>query len=67
MLLKGMENIWWRNQVEDIFVWKYVLYIVNWVEIKTTLQTQFGLGNQTWITRKELMELKHTGSIKLST
>jgi hypothetical protein len=36
----------------------------NWEKMKASLMAQFGLGNQAWIARNQLLDLKHTGKIQ---
>jgi hypothetical protein len=38
--------------------------IKNWEKMKASLMAQFGLGNQAWIARNQLLDLKHTGKIQ---
>jgi hypothetical protein len=64
MFLTGTTKLWWRNQVEDLVAGRTIEKIENWAEMKATLKAQFGLGNQAWITRNQLLALKHTGKIQ---
>jgi hypothetical protein len=64
MFLTGTTKIWWRNRVEDLAAGRIIEKIENWVEMKATLKAQFGPGNQAWITRNQLLALKHAGKIQ---
>jgi hypothetical protein len=50
--------------VEDLAAGRTIEKIKNWAEMKEALKAQFGLGNQAWITRNQLLALKHTGKIQ---
>jgi hypothetical protein len=50
--------------VEDLEAGRIIEKIENWEEMKETLKAQFGLGNQAWITRNQLLALKHIGKIQ---
>jgi hypothetical protein len=64
MFLTGTAKLWWRNQVEDLVAGRTIEKIENWEEMKASLKAQFGPGNQAWITRNQLLALKHTGKIQ---
>ena len=65
MYLKGTMKLWWRNQVEDLVAGREVLpEINNWAEMKDALKAQFGLGNQSWLARNQLMSLKHSKRVQ---
>jgi hypothetical protein len=55
IFLTGTKNLWWRNQAEELETERTKKKIENWAEMKVALKAQFGMGNQAWITRNQLL------------
>jgi len=64
MFLIATTKIWWRNREEDLVARRTIEKMENWVDMKATLKEQFGLGNQAWTARNQLLALNHTGNIQ---
>jgi hypothetical protein len=50
--------------VKDLAAGRTIENIEKWAEMKAALKAQFVLGNQTWITRNNFLDLKHTSKIQ---
>ena len=60
MFLIGTTKLWWRNRAEDVAAGKVTKQIENSEEMKVPLKAQFGPRNQGWVTRNDLIKLKHS-------
>jgi len=50
--------------MEYLEVGRTIDKIENWEKMKASFMAQFGLGNQAWIARNQLLDLKHIGKIQ---
>jgi len=64
MFLTDVAKLWWRNRAEDVAVGKVLDKIENWEQMKASLKAKFGPGNQGWVARNELMQIKHTMKVQ---
>jgi hypothetical protein len=64
MFLTRNVELLWRNKIEDLAIERITKKIENWTEMKQALKAQFGLGNQAWFARNQLLALQHTGKIQ---
>ena len=64
MFLTDTMKLWWRNRAKDVASSKIAERIENWEQMKTSLKAQFGPGNQSWVARNELMQIRHTTKIQ---
>jgi len=64
MFLTDTAKLWWRNRAEDVASGKITEKIETWEQMKAALKAQFGPGNQSWVARNELMQIRHTTKIQ---